>query len=75
MKLTFLVVVVCVMLTGRFAVAQESVSIVVDPSEPIGVLRHIWSYYGFDECNLAERETGQALLRALAGTTGLPKSR
>lgn len=45
---------------------SESVTIHVDATNPGRPLRHIWSYYGYDECNYTTTPAGVSLMETVA---------
>ena len=62
-KSLFLIIVLAVHCN---ALAQEAVTIRVDASAPGDRLRHVWSWYGTDECNYVATAAGQQLMATLA---------
>jgi len=62
-KRLFLIIVLAVHCN---AIADEIVTITVDASAPGDRLRHVWSWYGTDECNYVAAEGGRQLMRTLA---------
>jgi xylan 1,4-beta-xylosidase len=58
-------VVICILLATGSAFAQSPASIVVNGSDPVGEMRPIWSYFGYDEPNYTTRKNGQKLLTEL----------
>lgn len=50
----------------------DTISIIVDSSKPIGEMRPIWSFFGYDEPNYTTRSNGRKLLTELTELSPVP---
>ena len=64
--MTRLIIVCLFLLSNTFLFAQQAaITIEVDASKPVGVMKPFWSYFGYDEPNYTTRKDGQKLLTEL----------
>ena len=56
-------------LWGSAASEAQTVQIKVDAASPGKPLRHVWSYWGFDECNFAYTDGSKELMRTLSSSS------
>ena len=59
-------------LVGIAAVGQDSISIRVDASQPIGSFKPIYSYFGYDEPNYTYTANGTKLVKELGALSNAP---
>ena len=52
-------------MSGSSQVTADTITIYVDASKPIGEMKPIWSFFGYDEPNYTTRKDGQKLLTEL----------
>ena len=55
-----------IVLVGRVCADPEAVSIQVDATQKGKPLKHVWQYYGYDECNYTTTPDCKALMRTVA---------
>ena len=55
-----------IVLVGRVCADPEAVSIQVDATQKGKTLKHVWQYYGYDECNYTTTPDCKALMRTVA---------
>jgi len=70
-----LLVVISLTLACFQAFSQDgTISIIVDSSKPIGEMKPIWSFFGYDEPNYTTRNNGKKLLTELMELSPVPVS-
>lgn len=57
---------VVVVLAGRMCAQPSTVSVRVDATQAGKPLKHVWQYYGYDECNYTTTPDCKALMRTVA---------
>ena len=61
-----LLMLVVVLLAGRRCAWSQAVSVQVDATQRGKPLKHVWQYYGYDECNYTTTPDCKALMRTVA---------
>jgi xylan 1,4-beta-xylosidase len=61
-----LLTLVVVVLSGRICASPAIVSVRVDATQIGKPLKHVWQYYGYDECNYTTTPDCKALMKAVA---------
>jgi xylan 1,4-beta-xylosidase len=59
-------------LCANVPAGAETVLIKVDANAPGKTIRHVWSFFGFDECNFAYTENGKELMKILSTSNRAP---
>ncbi len=70
MKYQILLLFIC-LCTSAFS-QTESVSITVDITKEIGPMKHIWSWFGYDEPNYTYMKNGKKLLSEISALSPVP---
>jgi len=65
-RICYLLALVVVAFAGRICARPAIVSIRVDATQRGKPLRHVWQYYGYDECNYTTTPDCKALMRTVA---------
>lgn len=69
----FLLYVISLFLAGSFfAVAAPPVTIIVNMDKPVGPMRPIWAWFGYDEPNYTYMKDGKKLLSEIASLSPVP---
>ena len=74
---TILLISFCFVLLGLQSVSagqNDLVKISVDPTAPGKPLRHVWQYFGYDECNYTTSQGARELMETLADINPEPVS-
>lgn len=72
MSRTIIAFLLCVSLSGSTLGQTELVTMRVDAAKPKGAMKHIWSWFGYDEPNYTYMKDGKKLLSEIAALSPTP---